>query len=571
MMRLAVGRSTIREAMRQLEGMGLVERRPGSGTYLRRAMDRDTVHLQLSLSMRKAELLNGLEIRRGLESEAVALAARRATPAQLSAIEGHLLQLEAIHAKTGLGSSTIDVRFHKAIYEAAGNPLFPQIISSLNDIFATFFTNPLQQPGFAERSFPFQPQAVRGHPRRRRRRRAGADQRHPRCRRGGSEGRRMTVRDAMATLLAQDDLPAGPVVPPIVQTSLFTFDSVEQMERVFAGRERKPIYSRGDNPTVMAFEEKMARLEGGEAARGFASGMAAIAATILAFVQAGERIVAVRHLYPDTYRLMRRLLPRLGIETVFVDGNDLQAMARALPGARLLYLESPTSVVFDCHDIAALAGLASDHGVMTVIDNSWATPLNQRPLEAGIDLVVHSASKYISGHSDTVAGIAVGASRHIEAINRLTYPFLGAKLAPFEAWLLLRGLRTLGLRMRHHGQSSRAIARHLASHAKIARVHHPGLSNPPPGLTGSAGLFSIELTPNTDSRKFCDNLGLFRLGVSWGGHESLVFPMAVGLRQAGEHNSLVDFGVSPQLVRLNVGLEETDDLIADLEQALDAA
>lgn len=373
------------------------------------------------------------------------------------------------------------------------------------------------------------------------------------------------------TLLAHDQLDAGPVVPPIVQSSLFTFDSVDQMKRVFAGEERRPIYSRGDNPTVLAFEQKLAALEGAEAARGFASGMGAIAATILAFVKSGERIVCIRHVYPDTYRLMRRLLPRLGVTVDFVDGGDLAAVTQAVDGAALLYLESPTSVVFETQDVVALAGAAREVGAISVIDNSWASPVHQRPLALGVDLVLHSASKYISGHSDTVAGVVAGRRAHIDRINTLTYPFLGAKLAPFDAWLLLRGLRTLSLRQQRHHQSTIVIAEYLRAHEAVVRVNLPEISGGGGSLSGLSGLFSVELAAAADPTRFCDALTLFKLGVSWGGHESLVFPMVIGLRQAGEHNSLVDFNVPEQLVRLNVGLESPDDLIADLGQALEAA
>lgn len=382
---------------------------------------------------------------------------------------------------------------------------------------------------------------------------------------------------APATQLAHDDLLAfalagggGPVVPPIVQSSLFTFASVAEMEAVFAGERQQPIYSRGDNPTVMAFEQKLAALEGTAAARGMASGMAAIAATVLAFLGAGDRMVCVRHCYPDAYRLFRRLLPRFGIEVVFVDGRDLAAVAEALPGAKLLYLESPTSVVFETHDIVALAGLAKAHHAISVIDNSWATPLLQKPHGMGVDLVLHSASKYLSGHSDTVAGIVCGSAEHIARINRLTYPFLGGKLAPIEAFLLLRGLRTLEVRLERQQASALHVAHWLMARPEVTRVNHPALDQAE-GLAGTTSLFSIELDERIDITRFCDHLRLFRLGVSWGGHESLVFPAAVGLRQAGEHNSLVDFGVSPRLVRLHVGLEAPGDLVADLDAALVAA
>ncbi|MEZ5825500.1 MAG: PLP-dependent transferase [Geminicoccaceae bacterium] len=377
--------------------------------------------------------------------------------------------------------------------------------------------------------------------------------------------------DALSTILAQDDLESGPIVPPIFQTSLFSFDNVEQMAATFAGENDRAIYSRGNNPTVRAFEKKMAALEGGEDARGFSSGMAAISASILAFAQSGDRVVCVRHVYPDTYRLMRRLLPRLGIETVFVDGRDLDAIEKALDGAAILYMESPTSVVFETHDIEAQARLAKAAGAVSIIDNSWATPVNQRPLEQGVDIVVHSASKYISGHSDTVAGVAVSSRARMETINRLTYPFLGAKLSPFEAFLLLRGLRTLAIRMRRHAESVEAISGFLSGRDEVERINLPERSNLPGGATGRSGLFSIELADGVDPCRFADSLRLFRLGVSWGGHESLVFPVAVGVRQAGDHNGLVDFGVSPQTVRLNIGLEDSGDLIADLGHALDVA
>lgn len=370
------------------------------------------------------------------------------------------------------------------------------------------------------------------------------------------------------TLLVHDSgIEGGPVVPPINQTSLFTFKSVSEMEACFAGEIEKPIYSRGRNPTVQIFEEKIAALEGAEAARGFASGMAAISSTILAFAKAGDRIVCVKHVYPDAYRLFRRLFSRLGIETLFVDGRDLGSVRGGLPGAKLIYLESPTSVVFDVLDIASIAQMARDAGVVSVIDNSWATPIFQRPLKQGIDLTLHSASKYISGHSDTVAGVVAGAREHIDRIDRLTYPFLGGKLAPFEAWLLLRGLRTLSLRLRHQQQSAQKIADFLLTHSLVDNVNYPSIADGAT-LSGTSGLLSFEFAQSIDIAKFCERLHLFRLGVSWGGHESLVFPAFVGLRQAGEHNSLVDFGVSPRLVRLSIGLEDCDALIGDLEQAI---
>ncbi|CAN7669495.1 PLP-dependent transferase [Aminobacter sp. LjRoot7] len=377
-----------------------------------------------------------------------------------------------------------------------------------------------------------------------------------------------------ATLLAHDEpFPGGAVVPPIYQTSLFTFDSYAEMADVFAGRSTKPIYSRGNNPTVMEFESKIAALEGAEAARGFSSGMAAISSTVLAFVGAGERIVAVRNCYGDAYRLFERLLPHLGMKVDYVDGSDPDAVKAALPGAAMLYLESPTSMMFELQELEVLTALAKAQGIVTVIDNSWATPLFQKPILHGVDIVMHSASKYLGGHSDTVAGVVAGSAEHIRRINERTYPYLGAKLSPFEAWLLLRGLRTLPLRLPHHMKSGLTIAERLKGHAHVERVNHPAFSNHPgkKTLAGYSGLFSFEVTEDIDVPAFTDALKLFRIGVSWGGHESLVVPALASLQQTPDANSIGRFGVSPRTIRLNVGLENVEDLWADVSRAFGEA
>jgi cystathionine beta-lyase/cystathionine gamma-synthase len=381
-------------------------------------------------------------------------------------------------------------------------------------------------------------------------------------------------RRSASTIVAHDgDFPFGAVVPPIYQTSLFTYANYAELADSFAGELTRPIYSRGDNPTVMEFEAKIAELEGAEAARGLASGMAAISAAVLSNVRAGDRIVCVRHVYPDAYRLFVKLLPRFDIRVDFVDGADPAAVERALPGARMLYLESPTSWVMETHDLPVLASMAREHGAVSVIDNSWATPVFQRPLDHGVDLVVHSASKYLSGHSDTVAGVVAGRGELIDRVNDLILPSLGAKLAPFEAWLLVRGLRTLPIRMAQHDLSGTSIARRLAEHRAVARVHHPALRGGVDGavLRGASGLLSFEAGPAVDIPAFCDALSLFKIGVSWGGHESLVLPASAVLSQTGGPNSAVDFGVPPQMVRLHVGLEDVEDLWADLDQALSFA
>lgn len=377
---------------------------------------------------------------------------------------------------------------------------------------------------------------------------------------------------AAATILAHDPRFAeGAVVPPVYQTSLFTFASYAEMRAAFAGELRQSIYSRVGNPTTAVFEDKLARLEGAQAARAFASGMGAISGAVLSQVRAGDRVVCVRHVYPDAYRFFEVLLPRMGVTVDYVDGRDADAMAQALAGARVLYLESPTSWVFEVQDLARLTALARREGVTTIMDNSWASPIFQRPLAHGVDLVLHSASKYLGGHSDVVAGVVAGSQELVGEINRAVLPYLGAKLSPFEGWLLVRGLRTLELRMRAHERSALAVAEAMRAHPAVGRVLHPALDGTVDGrqLTGSSGLFSLELAGGIAIPAFCDALRLFKMGVSWGGHESLVMPAAVVHEQAAAGpNSAIDFGVGPRLVRLHVGLEATQDLIDDLTRAL---
>ncbi len=362
------------------------------------------------------------------------------------------------------------------------------------------------------------------------------------------------------------------VVPPIVQTSLFTFTDYDDMIASYRGEKIRPIYTRGLNPTVRMFEEMLAKLEGAEDAIGFASGMSAISSTVLSFVEPGDRIVAVRHLYPDAFRLFGTLFKRMRIEVTYVDGRDEEEVARALPGAKLLYLESPTSWIMETHDIAALAALARRHGVITTIDNSWASPIFQQPISLGVDLVIHSASKYLGGHSDVVAGVVAGSKELIGRVRSEAYPYLGGKLSPFDAWLLIRGMRTLPIRMKAHEQSALSIARRLQAHEAVEAVCYPGLANQlPNGLSGTSGLFSFIFKDGVDVRAFSDHLKLFKLGVSWGGHESLIVPGNVVLAQKAQPNSAVAFGISPRSVRLHVGLEGTEALWSDLEAAIGAA
>lgn len=344
------------------------------------------------------------------------------------------------------------------------------------------------------------------------------------------------------------------------------------MVSTYRGEKVRPVYTRGLNPTVRMFEEMLARLEGAEDALGFASGMSAISSTVLSFVSPGDRIVAVRHVYPDAFRLFGTFMQRMNVEVVYVDGRDEAAVEKAMPGAKLFYMESPTSWVMEAHDVGALAAIGKRHGAVTVIDNSWASPVFQQPISLGVDLVVHSASKYLGGHSDVVSGVVAGSKAMIDRIREETYPYLGGKMSPFDAWLLIRGLRTLPLRMKAHQASALDIATRLQALDVVEKVCHPGLANRlPPGLHGTSGLFSFIFKEGVDVRAFADRLQLFKLGVSWGGHESLIVPGEVVLEQKAQPNSAHTFGISARSVRPHVGLEGTEALWNDLEPAIKAA
>lgn len=380
--------------------------------------------------------------------------------------------------------------------------------------------------------------------------------------------------DRLAQLLAPaQKTPHHATSVPIFQTSSFLFDRYEEMAQVFAGTSDRFIYTRGNNPTVTQLEQLIARLEGTEAARGFASGMAAIAAAVMPFVQAGDRVVAVENLYSDAFRLFEVVLKKFGVTTTYVDGSDTEAVIAALPGAKLVYLESPTSWTFTLQDLPAIGRAARDLGVISVIDNSWATPLYQRPAEAGIDLIVHAASKYLSGHSDTIAGLVTGPKALIDRINHEAYHYLGAKMSPFDAWLVLRGLQTLNLRMARHMENGLALGRALLAHPKVTALRHPGFHPHAgrAGLSGYGGLFAFDLDDSIDIPRFANSLRLTRIGVSWGGPESLVIPAEAALGLSGSANVFRRFGISARSVRFAAGLEETEALVADVLAAIAAA
>jgi cystathionine beta-lyase/cystathionine gamma-synthase len=278
-------------------------------------------------------------------------------------------------------------------------------------------------------------------------------------------------------------------------------------------------------------------------------------------------VACVEHVYPDAYRLFEQMLRPFGVEIDYHPVAEFETNTGLLQGVRLAYLESPNSMMFQAMNLPRVAEHARQHGTLTVIDNSWATPVFQRPLELGIDIVLHSASKYISGHSDTVAGVVIASDSLIRQLRDLTLPLLGGKLGPFEAWLLIRGLRTLEARMRQHQATANVFIGRLSLCPEVLRIHSPG-ANAVPGLNGRSGVMSIELADGVDIPLLADTASLFKIGVSWGGFESLILPARCGLAQSGQQNSMQRFGVPAGLVRLSLGLENADDLWADFERAL---
>ena len=367
----------------------------------------------------------------------------------------------------------------------------------------------------------------------------------------------------------------GAVAPPIVQSSIFAFPSVEAMRAGFRDEFANHVYTRGNNPTVEILRKKVAALEGAEDCLMFGSGAAAMSAGVVACLSGGDHVVCVARPYSWTRAVLQDLLGRFGVETSFVDGTDFANFEAALnERTRLIVLESPNSMTFEQQDLAAVARLAQSRGILTICDNSYATPLNQSPLALGIDLVAHSATKYLNGHSDVVAGALCGSTELIRKVFGGPYMTLGAILAPHDAWLMIRGLRTLPIRMQRIAATTGDVLAFLERHPRVRRVFSPRASgNAQLGLTqqqlrGASGLLTIELDADVaGAERFCDALQRFLMTVSWGGYESLAFPVcAVFPKDAPLQPA--NGGAGLNFVRLSIGLEDPAVLIADLEQAL---
>nr|BFE61423.1 methionine gamma-lyase [Dactylosporangium thailandense] len=367
------------------------------------------------------------------------------------------------------------------------------------------------------------------------------------------------------------------VAPPIYQTAAFWAEDAEQFAQAAVHPRGHGFYTRYGNPNHAQVAAVVAELEHTEAAMVTASGMAALTTAVLALVSAGDHVIGQRSTYGGTAAVLLNLLPRLGVSITQVDQTDAEAFERALtPQTRLILVESPSNPLLQVTDLRAVADLARAHGVLTMADNTFATAVNQRPADLGIDLVWHSATKYLNGHSDVSAGVVAGPA---EALNRIwdVAVLTGAVLGPFDAWLLLRGLRTLPLRMARHNANGQALAEALHDHPAVARVHYPGLATHPQHalaasqMSGFGGVLGIELAGGFEAAdSFLGRLRYARRSASLGGVESLAVHPASMWRGMLSEEQLAGSGVAPGLVRLAAGTEDTADLVADALAAADA-
>jgi len=365
----------------------------------------------------------------------------------------------------------------------------------------------------------------------------------------------------------------GPVAPEIYQTSTFEVaDNEEQIRVTTTDR----YYTRWGNPTITLAEQTLAALEGTEAALVFASGMGAITTTILALLKTGDHIVAQRDVYGGVARFFAEWLPKLGIETTLVDTTEYEQHQRAIrPNTRLLYLESPTNPSLRIVDMKKTASLAKQRGLISMIDSTFGTPINQHPAEYGIDLVMHSGTKYLSGHADLTCGVVCGRRELIDEIGE-TRKTLGNCMDPHAAWLLIRGLKTLAVRVARQNENALRVAQFLEQHAKVRRVHYPFLKSHAQYATareqmsGGSGMVTFEVEGSgDDARRVSEAMRMFTLATSLGGVESLVSIPVLTSHAMISAELREKMGVNEQMVRLSVGIESVDDLIEDLERALE--
>jgi methionine-gamma-lyase len=361
---------------------------------------------------------------------------------------------------------------------------------------------------------------------------------------------------------------------PIARTSSFTFSSTEEMKRWAEGKSKAYIYTRYGNPTLAVAEGKIAALEGAEAAVCTASGMAAISSALLGALKCGDEVISTAQVYGGTYRLMRDEFPDMGIKVHHV-GTDLDGIEKLVTErSKVLYVETPTNPTVRLVDLNKAVAFAKKHKLVSIIDNTFATPVLQQPLSLGFDMVVHSATKALAGHSDVIAGAAAGSQHWMDRIRHMVID-LGGSMDPEAAFLLSRGIKTLALRVARQGENAMAVADYLEKHPKVARVHYPGLKSHPDHalakkqMRGFGSMLAFDLKGGLPAaRRFCDGVELFLLAASLGGVESLVVLPSYTSHYKMKGEELARAGVTPGTVRVSIGIEDAEDLIADLEQAL---
>ncbi|AEG11960.1 methionine gamma-lyase [Shewanella baltica] len=368
----------------------------------------------------------------------------------------------------------------------------------------------------------------------------------------------------------------GALVTPLYQSATFVFESAQQGGERFAGNEPGYIYTRLGNPTTAELERKMAILEGAEAAAATASGMGAVSAALLANLQMGDHLVASNAVYGCTYALMTTQFARFGIEVSLVDFSSVVEIEAAIKSnTKVIFCETPVNPHLQVFDLAAIANIAKRHQLVSIVDNTFMTPLLQRPLDFGIDLVIHSATKYLNGHGDVIAGIVCGSEEQLHKVKYEILKDIGAVISPHDAWLILRGLKTLDVRLQRHCDSAQRVAEFLAEHPSINRVYYPGLASHQghkfidQQMKRAGGVIAFELAANLEeAMAFVGHLSLFSIAVSLGDAESLIQHPASMTHSPYTPEARAAAGIGDNLLRISIGLEDCDDIIADLSQAL---
>lgn len=368
----------------------------------------------------------------------------------------------------------------------------------------------------------------------------------------------------------------GAISPPIYQSSTFAFKNSQHGADLFSGKAEGYIYSRIQNPTQEALEREMAFLEEGEEAIAFGSGMAAITTCVLTLCRSGDNFVSSRTIYGGTHALYLKVMPRINVGVTEVDATDLNKIEEAISEkTRFLFIETPANPTIEVIDICGCAEICRRRGIQLVVDNTFATPYYQKPLKLGADIVVHSATKYIGGHGDTVAGLAIGPAALMREMRKAVLQDIGAIISPFNAWLLLRGLKTLPVRMDRHSENAMRVAQFLAFHPRVERVWYPGLRTHPQHelaksqMTNFGGMIAFEIKGGIEEgKRLMDSVQLCTLAVSLGDCDTLIVHPASTTHSSYSLEDLTATGIKPNLIRLSVGIEDVNDIIEDLSQAL---